>query len=309
MTPHGFNRLAALAYLALLIGLVVARREPPEEAALPEPITALPENSAVVLTVDLERLRATELGRQLLSQSSDTALPAAAGCQSLLQRADRLAGAMPRLEHAEDLGVLGVAFSGRFERSEIQGCVRRSLEERGLAPSIEQESGFTWFGSTEEHAGALALRDDGLLLGAPRSYLHSMIAAANRVAPNVRKSDQHRLLRELVGVNGTLLLSAVWDMPWFPGVRAAALRADFSPRLRVELALRCDDELRCAALAARLRGLEDEPMLKLAGLALPRGSLQVEDLDGLVRGSLDVQVSEARPLLRQAFALLYAPGR
>ncbi len=301
MTPHGFNRLAALAYLALFCAVVASHKEPPEVHP-PDPITALPEESSVVLTVDLARMRATELGRLLLHRAG--ALPMASGCQGVMDRAERLAGAMPRLEHAEDLGVLGAAFSGHFKQAEIQRCVTQALEARGQALVTSRESGFTLFGTGQQQAGVVALREDGLLLGAPRSYLPQLVAAANRTAPNVRKSEQHRLLRELVGVNGTLLLSAVWEMPWFPGVRAAALRADFSPSLRVELAVRCDDGLRCAAIATRLRGLEDEPMLKLAGLALPRGALRVRDLDGLVRGSLDVQVSEARPLLKQVLALL-----
>lgn len=303
MTPHGFNRLAALAYFAVLCAFLVARRDPPPEPEYPDPITAVPEGSAVVLTADLTRMRRSELGRQLLEESGDPGLPLSRECRRMVDRAQRVAVSMPRLEHAEDVGVLGAAFSGRFLVGEVEHCVSQSLRGRGQAVNVERDSGFTRYGSLESDGGLLALREDGLLLGAPRSYLPAMIAAANRLTPNVRKSERHRLLRELVGVNGTLLLSAVWDMPWFPGVRAAALRADFSPTLRIELAVRCDDELRCGALAAQLRSLEDEPMLKLVGVALPRGALRVQDLDGLVRGSLDVQVSEARPLLRQALAL------
>ncbi|MCB9585875.1 MAG: hypothetical protein H6718_10795 [Polyangiaceae bacterium] len=305
MTPHGFNKLAAFVYSSALAALVYARSAPPPPPTYPDPIVALPENSAVVLTANLERMRHSELGRQLLDESGGAALPAG-DCQTVVGHAARVAVAMPRLEHAEDVGVLGAAFSGGFKAVEIESCVRESLARRGQQLHRERDAEFLRLGAgpdAQGQTGVVALRDDGLLLGAPTSYLPQMVAAANRSAPNVRKSEQHRLLREIVGVNGTLLLSAIWDLPWFPGVRAAALSADFSPSLRVELAVRCDDELRCASIADRLRALEDEPMLKLAGLALPRGSLKVRDLDGLVRGSLDVQVSDARPLLRQALAL------
>ncbi|MGE0327949.1 MAG: hypothetical protein AB7S68_36900 [Polyangiaceae bacterium] len=309
MTPHGFNKLAAFAYSVSFCALVYARLGPPPAPVYPDPIVALPENSAVVLTANLDRMRLTELGRQLLDESGGAALPG--DCQAVVAHASRVAAAMPRLEHAEDVGVLGAAFSGGFKATELESCVRQSLAQRGQQLQRQRDADFLRLGGEptgQERSpgaqGVVALRDDGLLLGAPQGYLPQMVAAANRSAPNVRKSEHHRLLRELVGVNGTLLLSAIWDLPWFPGVRAAAVSADFSPSLRVELAVRCDDEFRCAAIATRLRSLEDEPMLKLVGIALPRGSLKVQDLDGLVRASLDVQVSEARPLLRRALELM-----
>src|SRR5690606_34174875 len=118
---------------------------------------------------------------------------------------ERLVVVLPRLQSAADLGAVGLAAGGQFEAPELARCVGDTLKSKGLELAQESRSGFTLLSSgASGQAGVVALRSDGLLISAGRPQLDAMLSAATLGAPNIRSSKPHQLLRELVGVNGTL---------------------------------------------------------------------------------------------------------
>lgn len=267
---------------------------------------AVPANAPFLLSLDLKRLRSSELGRALASQlGAQATRDLSTECQAVLGRAERLVVVLPRLESAGDLGAIGMAASGDLEPSELTRCVSDSLATQGLELTREARSGFELFSAGSSEQGVVALRPDGLLLSAGRQQLDGMLAAATHAAPNIRSSKAHQLLRELVGVNGTLVLSWFADgaLSLFPDVRAAALRADFSPDLHVDGVLRCAGEAECAELAVSLRRLPRHPLLTLWGIAVPDAALSVREQPELLRFTLDLSSASSIQLLSRLNAI------
>lgn len=299
MTVHAANCWALLAY-CVISAWVFSRAD--HEAAPPQradPMLVVPADTPFLVTLELKRLRSSELGRAFATQLGAQATRGlSAKCETVLGRAERLVVVLPRLESAGDLGAIALASAGPFESAELARCVGDTLAAKGLKLTRESRSGFELFSAgSSEQAGVVALRPDGLLLSAGRPQLDGMLAAATHAAPNIRSSKPHRLLRELVGVNGTLLVSwfAEGSLSLFPDVRAAALRADFSPDLHVDGVVRCAGELACAELATSLRGLPRQ--LLTWGLQVPDAALTIREQPELLRFSLDLSSELALQLL------------
>lgn len=301
MTVHAANCWALLAYCALSVWMF-SRAERAEPAQRPaDPMLAVPADTPLLLSVDLKRLRASQLGRAFATQLGAQAtreLPPQ--CEAILGRAQRLVVLLPRLQTAADLGAVGMAAGGQFEESELSRCAGEALRAKGLKLAQESRLGFRLLSSgTAGQGGVVALRGDGLLLSAGRPQLDAMLGAASLAAPNIRSSKAHQLLRELVGVNGTLVLSwaAEGSLSLLPDLRAAALRADFSPDLHVEGVARCSAEQACAELAVGLRSLPRHPLLRLWGVVVPDAALTIHEQPELLRFSLNLSTELALQLL------------
>lgn len=247
--------LAAVAYFA-------SRGDEPAPPAAKNPMTAIPSGVTVLLSADIERMRKSKLGQQTLQ----ALLKTSAGCSyDPTREAKRLALALPRGTTEPQLAV-----AGEFEPPRLLECARTQLETgeaRAEAPyHTHTKRGFLTLEAGPEN-GALSVRGD-LLLVASAEGLERMREAALLTTPNVKADKAHRLLRDMVGANGTVVGS--WLIEAHPlltklglesfdalgELRALAWRLDFDPELRLDAVVVCRDQRGCLHARAALTRLQ-----------------------------------------------------
>ncbi|MBX3184709.1 MAG: hypothetical protein KIT72_05110 [Polyangiaceae bacterium] len=290
MSADGANRLA-LAVYCLLALWVVFRDVETAPAARPNPQSAIPRTSELLVTARLDRLRASPLGRhvrELLRAEQPLGWDDPA-CRQL-EDVDELALGLPRVELGQAFEALYVAFVSPLRPEEWERCARRLAAARGRELDVSHRGGYRRLALAGGAAdsGSLAMRDDGLLLWGGAPQVEAMVATAAGHTPSAVAAEDHRVLREIVGVNGALLVSWSGEPGMLlPGVRAAALRVDMGERVELSGVLRCVDETSCEghldplrALAARLGARE-------------RGDFKLHDQGEVVRFRLSVPSHDA----------------
>jgi len=210
-------RLAALGIAASLAAFVLfgGLRALGVGATSPDdPFDAMPRDSFLLATLDVESLRASPLGEALLArgEARDLARPmqAALGVGSLaescgfdpLDRVSKLAVGLP--EEGEK-GAFGIAARVAVTRDEIERCAgamaRRHDEGKGsgerAAEAREVGSFFVLGGAGDSgrDAARLAYGRGGLLVVAKGSWFDAMLAAADRKGPAARDATEHTSLR------------------------------------------------------------------------------------------------------------------
>ncbi len=290
MSADGANRLALAVYCLLALWVVFRDVETPPTAR-PNPQRAIPRTSELLVTARLDRLRASPLGRhvrELLRAEQPLGWDDPACHQ--LEDVDELALGLPRVELGQALEALHVAFVSPLKPEAWERCARRLATARGRELGVSRHGGYrrlTLVGSATD-SGSLAMRDDGLLLWGGARQVEAMVATAAGQAPSAVAAEDHRVLREIVGVNGALLVS--WSGEpgtLLPGVRAAALRVDMGERVELSGVLRCAEQASCEGHLEPLRALA----ARLG--ARQRGDFELHDQGEVVRFHLRVPSDDA----------------
>ena len=225
MTTRRRN-LALLAFTLVVAGVAVFLFErqrvlsrPSVADASTEVLAAVPRDAFLVITVDLEALRASPLSQPLAGGAGGAGnlfglgkLTELCGFDPLA-RMKQLAIAVPE---DGDTGDFGVAALGAVSRDELVACAQHVIEARGGVPKVSSRGSFTLvedgLGPSElagarssgEHAAPkIALRDGGPLLVGRGAWLQAMMDVAEGTAPGLRSNTAHAALREaLLGAAG-----------------------------------------------------------------------------------------------------------
>ena len=310
----GFLGAAAIA----AGGIALAKRE----TEVPKPASALmaaPADSMLVLTVDLDRLRASPVFAPLVQEGRE--LPAIGKLTEIcgfdpVGSLREIAFTMPKGEGDE----IGVIAMGSVEAEPFLRCASQVIDKRGGKPVVEPAGSFMsvreWHG---QQGGTIAVRNGGPVLLGEGALLQAMMHAAEGKAPNAL-STEHPKLREQAGegaIVATLVIPnalkekmrAELEGQDVPALRvesaAAALAADSS--IRVGLLLNCDAPEPCSELAASLRKTRDEEArglgARLTGLGSLLSRLQIEASGKSVTARLEVPAEEASKLVDRLMAL------
>lgn len=314
----------ALAALAAVLGWFLTSKRAP--APTPKRVSALaivPPGPALVVTVDVARLRGVALGRTLLGRG--LAELGGAACESALAaNLDALALALPGDAAPESAApdALALVGTGRFSGREVTSCAEARVRAAHGEPVRTTIGSFTSVRDRRRTAEVAAR--DGLLVVSEGLYLRELIDAADTTradgTPAEHERDElHAELRRVVGqgapIIATLALPPGWlgraladpnaDLSPLATIRSAAFRANVTRGIDVSGLVACDGAEPCARLerffvAARsdLSALWPEAAPLLAHLTLTRSGARIDfsaqlSADELTRVSVSAPSSAA----------------
>jgi hypothetical protein len=246
--------VAGLLLLTLVVLGVLAREH--HDAAKPatpiHPLAIVPPGPALVVSVDVQRLRATSSGQTLLGKSL-AELSAGACDQALANELDALALAMPgsTAVGAPNSDALALVGTGRFTGAKVTACAATRIQARGDEP-VQTTIGSFASVRDRKKSGEIAARD-GLLVMSEGLYLRELIDAADGGrsdgTPDERERDAlHRELRRVVGQNAPVIATLVLPEGWLArtladpaaelsplaAIRTAALRANVTDHVEID---------------------------------------------------------------------------
>jgi len=316
------NVKRALLFVAAAVvaagGVFFATRK----AEVPKPMGALsaaPADSMLVLTVDLDRLRASPIFAPLVQEGRE--LPGIGKLSDVcgfdpVSRLREIAFVMPSGEGDE----IGVIAMGTIEAEPFLRCASEIIDRRGGKPVFETVGSFMtvreWHGN---QGGTIAARNGGPVLIGEGELLRAMIRAVEEGAPNAL-STRHRELREQAG-DGAVVASLVIPESLKEAVRkelegqeapalrvqsaAAAMAAD--TMVRVGVLANCDAPEPCAELASTLREARDEKLAeigtRLLGLSSLLSKLQIDARGTTLTARLELPAEEATKLVDRLMVL------
>jgi hypothetical protein len=288
--------LLAAAALVAAAGFVLwrSRGSTPTQPPLVDPLSVVPAGPAFVLTVDVARLRATALGRELIGKelerlASAKARPAGERCESALSaEVDRLAVAVPAGDKSgapATAASLGVIAAGRFREDAALRCAA------GSSGNLDATVRST-IGSFDTRRDPKTMREvaarDGLLVQSDGAYFRALLDRAEQRQLHATEAEDardrlHAELRRVVGRNAPIVASLVLPPGWLAQllgdpaasasplaeIRAAALRVEVAANFTLTGTLRCDRDDACARLEHFLTTLKSDLSALNATFALP----------------------------------------
>lgn len=196
MTPERKKGLLALLALTGIFGVIafvvwreIRRREPAM-------VDAIPRNAAVVMIVDLTKLRASPPARQVLDALTTAKIEARAKCATpLFAGLERIAVVTPQGDDfASDFALLG---TGAWLRADdVLACAEGVVRERGGDPRRSAHGSFVLVQDGDGMRGVLAVRDGGPIVIGRGAWLVEVLDTADRVLPSVAGDAIHDLMRQ-----------------------------------------------------------------------------------------------------------------
>ena len=258
---------AVFALLVVLGAVLVAHRHvtPSQAAEVLHPLAIVPAGPALLVSVDVVRLRKTPAGAAFVAKSL-TEL-AHEPCESaLLGEIDELAFAMPSdSAGTSSTDAFALIAAGRFTAAKLSACAEARIETRHGDPVKTTIGSFTSV-RDRSHTGEIAVRD-GLFVLSDGPYLRALIDAADGHRPDGtpaehQRDELHVELRRSVGhgapVIATLALPPGWlsrtladataEQSPLAAIRTAALRADTTDQVAVAGIVGCETGDACEGL-------------------------------------------------------------
>jgi hypothetical protein len=271
VSPRSWRLASALAATLVVVaasfGWFFTRRQ--ARAPVQRRVNALaivPPGPALVVTIDVARLRGLSTGRALLGRSlaelGDTA------CESALAaNIDELTLALPGDAAREGAApdALALIGSGRFSGGDVASCAEARVRSAHGDPVRTPIGSFTSVRDRRK-SGEVAARD-GLLVVSDGLYLRELIEGADGPRPDGtpaehERDELHAELRRVVGqgapIIATLALPPGWlsraladpsaDLSPLATIRSAAVRANVASDIELTGLLACDGSDPCAHL-------------------------------------------------------------
>jgi len=212
-----------------------------------------------------------------------------------------------------------VAATGPLDARAIVSCATRVIEQRGGRATTEQRGAFTVIRQVDGgHLGQIAIRDGGPVLLGDGPYFRAMLETAQRGPPRATTNERHRALRDHIGGDGAVMVTALFSngarkraraegvpLTW-TRVGAAALSLSLAPRVRVQAEFTCDDREACEALAAEIQiwqKKERRGFLAVMGLSAVIDRLVVTANEGAVGARTELGMDEAVGVLDRLEAI------
>jgi hypothetical protein len=310
----GALAVALVAVAAALGWYFTNQKRPMPQSKSVDGLAIVPPGPALVVTIDVARLRGMAAGRALLGRS--LAELGDAACESTLAaNVDELVLAMPGDGVPERTApdALALIGSGHFRGKDVASCAEARVRAAHGDPVRTPIGSFTSVRDRRK-SGEIAARD-GLLVVSDGLYLRELIDAADGPrgdgTPAEHERDElHAELRRVVGrgapIVATLALPPGWlgrtladpsaDLSPLATIRSAAVRANVTGSIDVTGLLACDGSDSCARLErfvgnarSDLATLWPEAVPLLAHLTLTRSAARIdfsarlspEDVNGL----------------------------
>jgi hypothetical protein len=251
-----------------------------------DPLSAVPHDAWLVVTVDVAALRRSALAQPLLG-SGAVPLPGVGSLVDMcgfdpVSRMDSLMLCSPE---GGQRGDFGMAIAGAFTRDELGKCADKVIHARGGTPTTSTRGTFAVLDSGDADHTRFAYRDGGPFLVGRGPWLDAMIDAAEGKAERIR--PEHEALRgALASVSGRAPVA----------IATALLPSSIRQRLRAELGSEGggDEERVYASVLA----------VQAAGLAIGTGGAgSTTDVTAELRCDTDDACSEVKNLaLRKRMA-------
>jgi hypothetical protein len=248
--------IAILVAAAALVatGVYWTRRHddtPAAKTPVLRPLAVIPPGPALVVSVDMQRLRTTHSG-QLLVGKGLAALAGEACENELASSVDELVVAMPAGDAVGEANsdALALVADGRFLSAKVIACATARIVAHG-GDAVKTTLGSFTSVRDRRRTGELAARD-GFLIVSDGLYLRNLIDSADVKradgTPAERERDAlHAELRRVVGrgapIIATLVLPDGWlgrtladpsaDLSPLAAIRSAALRADVTDHVEI----------------------------------------------------------------------------
>ena len=291
------SRTLHLGLLILLTAaaIAVAWCSPAYERA-PAPTRArttlgfVPAGAELVVTVDVERLRATTLGRLLTAEGRQ--LPEVGLLEQVCgfdptERIQDLVVAVPGPgAPSATRGDFGIVVVGNFEASRIVGCAASVVKQRGGDPAVTPIGSFTAIRDRiHPSRGEVAVRDGGPAVLGSGEYLRVLVDIAEGRGRSEGDAGLHGELRRAADPGGDGAIVATWQPS--PGrfdaldprtrrvwmnVAGLGVRVGVSPDLELRVLVVCAQQAGCHDVTEAVRALRSR-------LALPARELLGIDLD------------------------------
>ena len=231
-------------------------------------LNGVPRGAALVMTLDVRKLRASALGPAVLGESQSLA-----GVEGMTDacgfdpsgRVEELVLAAPGAGRAANssFGDFGILAFGPFRREQISACAATLISRRGASPGVTQVGSFTSVRNRAEPDTELAVRDGGPVLIGQGAFFRELIDVADGRAPGLDIDDPHRKLRGRLGSGGTFVATLALESGWLERLagsslarlsplstlRTAAVRVDVGERLEVRVVVACAAPEPCAETA------------------------------------------------------------
>ncbi|HWL89175.1 MAG TPA: hypothetical protein VNO21_25405, partial [Polyangiaceae bacterium] len=169
---------------------------PPSEQSGARVLDAVPDDTFLLATVDVARVRSSPLAEPLRSLGAGMERNIAGQCGfDPVDRLDTLALAVPE---SDGIGDFGVATVGHLQKEELVRCARTIMQGRSAALGTREASDFTIVedkGTFAAGAAKLAIRDLGPFLLAREPWLSNMMAAWEGKKPRIAANPRHMELR------------------------------------------------------------------------------------------------------------------
>lgn len=280
-----------------------------------------PTGARVVVTVDVERMRGTALGRLLAASGRE--LPGLGRLEEVCgfdptEAIDEVGVALPTapLSGAAETDFAAVMM-GDFSTVQLTACATAIVNQRGGEAVQSRLGSFTSVRDRRERdGGEIAVRDEGPVILGGGSYLREVVDTAEGRVPSEQQEGRHAELRNRVGKPGALLASwVIADGPTaesptevdaaLSALRGGALRLDFTPGLELKLLLACDSKPgRDQVTAAVEQGKRRLGPHAKEWLGLDLGRVRMAETPTEVVLSLNLTPNEARALITRLRARL-----
>jgi hypothetical protein len=237
-------RIAVLGVLATGAAFVLFRGA--STPTIRDPIDAVPKESFLVGTLDVEELRRSPIYEAIPGVKSGGAgigglasVEEACGFDPL-KRIERMALAVPEKEGERDYGVIARV---KVTRDELKTCKRRLDEKRGsTAPTEVTERGD--FVVIDTPKGKLAYGSGDLLVVSTGAWFDTILETANGKHPTIKDAQEHSDLRF------ALTAREGWRAPTL--VVTAILPRALRERIKKEMAPEADRDEKDAVMGAVL---------------------------------------------------------
>jgi hypothetical protein len=264
-------------------------------------LDAMPTDSFLVATLDLEAVRQSPLGSVLDEERGERLLgtgPLSQACGfSAFQRLREVGLAIPE---EGDSGEFGLAARADVSRSELRVCgekLREAGSKEGVAATFEQQGPFTVVAQTRTASGtpgaqgdrqataesggtppAVAIHPSGLILLARGRWLSSMIDATRGGARSAAKHPVHARLRERLTKTASVARRAL--------IATLVLPKELRERLKREMTAELDPN--APDTAETMRAVLG---VGAAGLALAPGASGASSAKGQAGGPRDAELT------------------
>jgi hypothetical protein len=263
MTTRRRNLMLLGAIVALAIGALIFMS--PHRSTLRDPVLAIPESTFLAITIDFDKVRASDLlGPSLIEETSR-----AAGTSSItttcgfdpLARVHAIAIAVPE---GGDHGDFGVAAFGDATRDELVTCAKKLMPAQGAENlTTRSEGSFTIAADGKSGANAnadasrFAFRDGGPYIVARGAWLETMLKTAEGSMPSIASNEAHASLRKKLGAHAI--------------VATAILPKSLRDRLKREMGAEIADASDPAATNSSERAMAGVLGVSTAGIAFDLG--------------------------------------
>ncbi len=263
------RNLSILLAIAVVASVALYLVQPQGGLARGGILGAVPRDAFLLVTIDVEALRASPLAVPLLGGDSTKLLGVGAFVETCgfdpLTRVKEIALAVPEGGDHGDFGLLAM---GDLRQAELLDCAQKVIVARGGHPKLGKRGSFITVEDEDDPVGAkprIALRDGGPLLVGRGAWLQSMIDAAEGKIPSVRAGSPHLALREA-------LTAYREGKPARSIVATAVLPKSLRERLKREMGA----ELGAAAEPGSNVAMGGVLSVETAGLAITAGAMGQE---------------------------------